>query len=107
MPKLKIAWHTVPDSLFAHTDNSTISRQLGCTPENVRIERKRRGIAPHRGKGKAPGDATGTRRGTIKPATRLSRPALHHLRQLAAAAGVNPSAFILRLPVPPADPGPA
>ena len=46
MPRLKIAWHTVPDSLFAHSDNSTIARQLGCTAENVRIERKRRGIAP-------------------------------------------------------------
>lgn len=98
MPLLKINWSSVPDSAFT-LNNSTIAAQLGCSAENVRIERRRRGLPPARGRGKLPGDATGERR-TVKPSTRLSRPALHHLRQLAAAAGVNTSAFILRLPLP-------
>lgn len=88
MPKIKIAWHRVPDDDFRARTNTDLAAALGCTPQNVARERRRRGLAAHR-RGYRPGGRP------AKPAFRLSRPAARTLRDLAAAAGLSPSAFIL------------
>lgn len=56
MPLLKIDWSTVTAADFATESDSALAARLGCSRQNVALERRRRKLAPHaRGSGRTTG----------------------------------------------------
>ena len=89
MPLLKIDWSSVPNSAFT-AKNTDLARQLGCSPENVRLERLRRKLQPH---ARGSGPATGPHKVTLK----LSRRSAARLTDAARRADLTESTYVLAL----------